>query len=73
VGHTLPPGRPVMLAWWSADGLDWQDGVPAGGGSGGGIVTQINAVTESNGTLTGAGFTASSAAEHPVLWQARYR
>jgi len=73
VGHTLPPGRPVMLAWWSADGLDWQDGVPAGGGSGGGIVTQINAVTASNGTLTGAGFTASSAAEHPVLWQARYR
>ncbi len=75
VGHTLPPGRPVMLAWWSADGLAWQDGVPAGGvkGGGGAIVTQLNAVTAGKGTLTGAGFAASSAAEHPVLWQARYR
>ena len=73
VGHTAPPGRPVMLAWWSADGLAWQDGVPAGGGPGGSFVTQINAVTAGNGTLTGAGFAASTTAEHPVLWHARYR
>jgi hypothetical protein len=79
VGHTGPPGRPVMLAWWSADGLTWQDGAPAGGvkgdgeAGGGAFVTQINAVTAGKGTLTGAGFAASSAAEHPVLWHARYR
>ena len=73
VGHTGPPGRPVMLAWWSADGLTWQDGVPAGGGPGGSFVTQLNAVTAGKGTLTGAGFAASSAAEHPILWHARYR
>ncbi|HET7247106.1 MAG TPA: hypothetical protein VFJ07_19955, partial [Streptosporangiaceae bacterium] len=70
VGHTAPPGRPVMLAWWSSDGLSWQDGVPAGEGP---LVTQINALTAGNGTLTGAGFAAGTAAEHPVLWHARYR
>jgi hypothetical protein len=73
VGHTGLPGRPVMLAWWSSDGLSWQDGVPAGGGPGGALVTQINAVTAGKGTLTGAGFAAGPAAEHPVLWHARYR
>ena len=80
VGHTGPPGRPVMLAWWSADGLTWQDGVPAGGAvkgdgeaGGGTIVTQINSLSAGNGTLTGAGFAAGGAAEHPVLWHARYR
>jgi hypothetical protein len=73
VGHTAPPGRPVMLAWWSSDGLTWQDGVPAGGGPGGSLVTQINSLTAGNGTLTGAGFAAGTAAEHPVLWHARYR
>jgi len=70
VGHTGPPGRPVMLAWWSADGLTWQDGVSAGGGT---IVTQINSLSAGNGTLTGAGFAAGGVAEHPVLWHARYR
>jgi hypothetical protein len=73
VGHTAPPGRPAMLAWWSADGLTWQDGVSAGGGPGRSLVTQINAVTAGNGTLTGAGFAVSTTAEHPVLWHARYR
>ena len=79
VGHTGPPGRPIMLAWWSSDGLTWQDGVPAGGvkgdgeAGGGSFVTQINALTAGNGTLTGAGFSASITAEHPVLWHARYR
>ena len=72
-GHTGLPGRPAMLAWWSSDGLTWHGGVPAGGGRGGPFVTQINAVTAGNGTLTGAGFAASTAAEHPVLWHARYR
>jgi len=79
VGHTVPPGRPVLLAWWSSDGLSWQDGVPAGGvkgneeASGGSLVTQINTLTAGNGTLTGAGFAVGAAAEHPVLWHARYR
>ena len=73
VGHTAPPGRPVMLTWWSADGLTWRDGVPAGGGPGGAFVTQINALATGKGTLTGAGFAASTTAEHPVLWHARYR
>jgi hypothetical protein len=72
VGRTGLPGRPVMLAWWSSDGLSWQDRVPAGGGPGGALVTQINAVTAGKGMLTGAGFAASAAAEHPVLWHARY-
>jgi hypothetical protein len=35
-------------------------------------VLHINAVTAGNGMLTGAGFAASTAAEHPVLWHARY-
>jgi hypothetical protein len=74
-GHTGLPGRQVILAWWSADGLTWRDGVPGGGaeGDGGPFVVQINAVTARNGTLTGAGFAASSTAEHPVLWHAHYR
>jgi hypothetical protein len=77
--HTGLPGRQVMLAWWSSDGLTWQDGVPAGGAKGDGeaggglLVPQINAVTATDGTLTGAGFAASSTAEHPLLWHARYR
>jgi hypothetical protein len=70
VGHTAPPGRPVLLAWWSADGLTWQDSVPAGGEA---LVTQINTLTAGNGTLTGAGFAAGTTAEHPVLWHAHYR
>ena len=73
VGGSGPPGRPVMLAWWSSDGLTWQDGVPSGGGPGGATVMRINAVTAGNGTLTGAGFAAGTAADHPVLWHARYR
>ena len=73
VGRAGLPGRPVMLAWWSADGLTWQDRAPASGGPGGSFVSQINAVTAANGTLTGAGFAASTAAEHPILWHARYR
>jgi hypothetical protein len=72
-GHTALPGRQVMRAWWSSGGLAWHGGVPAGGGRGGPFVMQINAVTAGNGTLTGAGFAASTAAEHPVLWHARYR
>ena len=72
VGRAGLPGRPVMLAWWSADGLTWQDRAPASGGPGGSFVSQINAVTAANGTLTGAGFAASTAAEHPILWHARY-
>jgi hypothetical protein len=63
----------VTLVWWSADGQAWADGVPAGGGPGRGFVTQINALTAADGTLTGAGFAASTAAEHPVLWHGRYR
>ena len=79
VGRTGLPGRSVMLAWWSSDGLTWQDRVPAGGAKGdgevggGALVTQINAVTAGDGTLTGAGFAASTAAEHPILWHVRYR
>jgi hypothetical protein len=71
-GHTGLPGRQVMLAWWSSDGLTWHGAVPAGGGRGGRLVLHINAVTAGNGMLTGAGFAASTAAEHPVLWHARY-
>jgi hypothetical protein len=73
VGRTGPPGRPGMLAWWSADGLTWHHAGPTGGGRPGPFVTQINALTAGNGTLTGAGFAASGSAEHPVLWHARYR
>ncbi len=72
-GRTGVPGRRVMLAWWSSDGLTWQDGVPSGSGRGGPFVIQLNAVTAASGTLTGAGFAASGAAEHPLLWHARYR
>jgi len=72
-GHTGPPGRPGMLAWWSSDGLAWQHAGPARGGLPGQFVMQINALSAANGTLTGAGFAAGTAAEHPVLWHARYR
>jgi hypothetical protein len=73
VGHPGLPGQPGLLAWWSADGLTWHHAGPSGGGVPGPFVTQINAVTAGNGTLTGAGFAASGSAEHPVLWHARYR
>jgi len=73
VGHPGLPGQPGLLAWWSADGLTWHQAGPAGGGVAGPFVTQINALTAANGTLTGAGFAVSGSAEHPVLWHARYR
>ncbi len=73
VGQAGQQAGQVMLVWWSADGLTWRDGVPAGGGPGRAFVPQLNAVTAGDGTLTGAGFAASTAAEHPVLWHARYR
>jgi hypothetical protein len=73
VGQAGRPAGTVMLVWWSADGLAWQDRVPAGGGPGGSLVTQLNAVTAGHGMLTGAGFATGSVAEHPVLWHARYR
>ena len=73
VGRTGLPGRQVMVAWWSSNGLSWHESAPAGGGLNGPFVMQINAVTAGRGTLTGAGFAASTAAEHPVLWHARYR
>jgi hypothetical protein len=73
VGHAGPPGNQVMLAWWSAEGMAWQGGAPAGGGGRGPVVMALNAVAAGNGTLTGAGFAASTAAEHPLLWHARYR
>jgi hypothetical protein len=73
VGHPGLPGQPGLLTWWSADGLTWHHAGPAGGGAPGPFVTQINALTAGNGTLTGAGFAASGSAEHPVLWRARYR
>ena len=73
VGHPGLPGQPGLLAWWSADGLIWHHAGPAGGGVPGPFVTQINALTAGNGTVTGAGFAASGSAEHPVLWHARYR
>jgi hypothetical protein len=73
VGQAGAQAGPVMLVWWSADGQAWPDGMPAGGGPGRGLVTQLNALTAADGTLTGAGFAAGTAAEHPVLWHARYR
>jgi len=73
VGHTGPPRRPGMLAWWSSDGLTWKYAGLAGRGLPGPFVMQINALSAENGTLTGAGFAAGTAAEHPVLWHARYR
>jgi hypothetical protein len=73
VGHPGLPGQPGLLAWWSANGVTWHYAGPAGGGLPGPFVTQLNAVTAGNGTLTGAGFAAGGSAEHPVLWHARYR
>jgi len=73
VGHPGLPGQPGLLTWWSAEGVTWHYAGSAGGGVAGPFVTQINAVTAGNGTLTGAGFAASGSAEHPVLWHARYR
>jgi hypothetical protein len=73
VGQAGAQAGQVMLVWWSAGGQAWPDGVPAGGGPGRGFVTQLNALTAADGTLTGAGFAAGTAAEHPVLWHARYR
>jgi hypothetical protein len=73
VGHPGLPGQPGLLTWWSANGATWHYAGPAGGGVPGPFVTQLNAVTAENGTLTGAGFAASGSAEHPVLWHARYR
>ena len=73
VGHPGLPGQPGLLTWWSANGVTWHYAGPAGGGVPGPFVTQLNAVTAENGTLTGAGFAVSGSAEHPVLWHARYR
>jgi hypothetical protein len=73
VGHPGLPGQPGLLTWWSANEVTWHYAGPAGGGAPGPFVTQLNAVTAWNGTLTGAGFAASGSAEHPVLWHARYR
>src|SRR5262249_12585641 len=73
VGPTRPPPRPGLLCRGSSDGRAWKYAGLAGRGLPGPFVMQINALSAENGTLTGAGFAAGTAAEHPVLWHARYR
>jgi hypothetical protein len=62
-----------VVVWTSANGTTWKTVTPAGPGLTGPGIQAITGLTPSGGTLTGVGFTASSATEQPVLWQSPIR
>lgn len=67
------PGQQDVLVWSSADGRAWTAAHPHRPGLSGPGAQQITALTVNGGSVTGAGYTATPAADHPTLWQVRIR
>jgi hypothetical protein len=67
------PGHQDVVVWTSANGSAWAAATPAGQGLTGPGIQAITGLALSGSTLTGVGFTASSAGEEPIFWQAPVR
>ncbi|HSZ39269.1 MAG TPA: hypothetical protein VK817_04870 [Trebonia sp.] len=71
------PGAQDVVVWLldrgAAASTTWTMATPAGTGLAGSGTQAITALTSTGATLTGAGFTATSAAEEPTLWQSPVR
>lgn len=67
------PGQLDVVVWSSGDGQTWTAAVPHRPGLSGPGAQQITALTVGGRSLTGAGFTATPAGEHPTLWRLRVR
>jgi hypothetical protein len=68
-GSYGPAGNRDVAVWTSASGNTWLTQTPHGAGLGGSGIQQINGLAATGTALTGVGFTATPAAEHPTLWQ----
>jgi hypothetical protein len=67
------PGHQDVVVWTSSDGMTWQAATPKVRGLAGPGIQAITGLTVSGRMLTGVGFTASPAAEQPILWQSPIR
>jgi hypothetical protein len=67
------PGHQDVVVWTSANGSAWTAATPAGQGLTGPGIQAITSLALSGSTLTGVGYTASSAGEEPVFWQSPVR
>jgi hypothetical protein len=67
------PGRLDVVVWSSADGRTWTAAAPRRPGLSGPGAQQITTLTGAGKSLTGAGYTAIPAGEHPTLWRIRVR
>ena len=78
-----PPGETDVVVWTlpgaAAAGTAWTEAAPQGTGLAGPGVQAITALTATGATLTGVGFTATSAATsasmqtEPTIWQSPVR
>ena len=77
-----PPGETDVVVWTlpgAAAGTAWTEAAPQGTGLAGPGVQAITALTTTGATLTGVGFTATSAATsasmqtEPTIWQSPVR
>jgi hypothetical protein len=69
VGTYGPGGHRDVAVWTSADGGTWRTQTPRGTGLSGSGFQQITGLAASGSALTGVGYTATSTAEEPTLWQ----
>jgi hypothetical protein len=71
------PGNEDVMLWTvsagAAPGTTWTAAAPEGTGLAGPGTHAITALTQAGSTLTGVGFTASSAGEQPTIWQSPVR
>jgi hypothetical protein len=67
------PGHQDVVVWTSANGSAWTAATPTGQGLTGPGIQAITSLALSGSTLTGVGYTASSAGEEPVFWQSPVR
>ncbi|HWG14526.1 MAG TPA: hypothetical protein VG268_14730 [Streptosporangiaceae bacterium] len=69
VGTYGPGGNRDVAVWTSANGNTWLSQTPPGTGLSGPGIQQLNGLAATGSALTGVGFTATPADEHPTLWQ----
>jgi hypothetical protein len=69
VGTYGPGGDRNVAVWTSANGDTWRTQAPRGAGLSGAGIQQITGLTSNGAALTGVGYTATSTAEQPTLWQ----
>jgi hypothetical protein len=66
-----PSGGQDVIIWWSADGQNWQLTRSAGSALNGPGAHAITGLAGLHGQVTGVGYAATPAGQHPILWHAR--